>query len=412
MPGVAIMENERPRSEMKRLARPRRVVPPVGQLRTAGALLFPILALVAGVIFVVLSAGSGQTSPATREDIPAGPDAGVFGVQPEEPGALALGANGALYISDTRRDQILQRSPRGLLTVLAGTGTPGFSGDGGPARQAEIDDPGGMAVGGDGTVYFADQGNNRVRAIAPDGKISTVAGDGSGGGAVPNGTLALRAPLSDPADVAIGPDGQLYIADAGSDQVLRLGRGGRLYIVAGPAASRAAGVTGIGGPATRASPDGPDAIAFDGKGDLFIAGENTKALLMVDPRGIMRLVSSRFYPRGSGGLVSGPHGVVYAMDTQLLVALSPSGESAVYDFAGHYPLGRKGGAFLPDGITVAPDGTIYADTDSGNGWASTSAIVALSPDRRLRVVWRTPPRRRLSGARQLAHPGAGQHGVS
>ncbi len=379
---------------MKLLVRPRRVA--TFRLRALGALLFPILAAAGGVVFVVVSAGSGKTPPVPGEEIPMPPNAWIHGVQPKAPGALAFGPSGALYISDTRRDQILERSTAGRLTAVAGTGVRGFSGDGGPANQAGIDDPGGMAVTADGTVYFADQGNNRVRAIAPDGTISTVAGDGSGKGEVANGTPALRASLSDPADVAIGPDGELYIADAGNDQVLRLSPDGRLYIVAGPAVLKAAGVTGIGGPATRASPDGPDAIAFDGKGDLFIAGENTKALLMVDPRGIMRLVSSRFYPRGDGGLVAGPGGVVYAMDTQLLVRLSPSGESTVYDFAGRLPLGRSGGAFLPDGIAVASDGTIYADTDSGNGWAATSSIVAVPPGQRLRVVWRTP--RHLSSA--------------
>ena len=99
-------------------------------------------------------------------------------VVPRQPGPLALGANGDLYVADDALNDILARLPDGRFKVVAGTGKPGFSGDGGPATQAELDRPLGMAVAPDGTLYFADAGNSRVRAILPDGTITTIAGNG------------------------------------------------------------------------------------------------------------------------------------------------------------------------------------------------------------------------------------------
>ncbi len=86
-------------------------------------------------------------------------------IAPKRPEALALAPGGDLYIADDIRNQVLERLPDGRFRVVAGNGTTGYSGDGGPATEAEIDDPGGMAVSSDGTLYFADSGNDRVRAV-------------------------------------------------------------------------------------------------------------------------------------------------------------------------------------------------------------------------------------------------------
>ena len=86
-------------------------------------------------------------------------------VVPKRPGALALMPNGALLVADEGRDQILEWQ-HGRFSVVAGTAKTGFTGDGGQARQAEINDPAGMAIGRDGSVYFADSGNSRIREIS------------------------------------------------------------------------------------------------------------------------------------------------------------------------------------------------------------------------------------------------------
>ena len=122
-------------------------------------------------------------------------------VVPWQPGPLALGANGKLYVADDALNGILARLPDGRFKVVAGTGKPGDSGDGGPATEAELDRPLGMAVAPDGTLYFADAGNSRVRAILPNGTITTIAGNGQAATG-PAGTPTI---VGTPSDTAIGP---------------------------------------------------------------------------------------------------------------------------------------------------------------------------------------------------------------
>jgi hypothetical protein len=302
---------------------------------------------------------------------------------PRQPGALALAADGGLYIADDGRDQILELLPSGRFKLVAGNGKRGFSGDGGRAVAAELNDPGGMAVAGDGSLYFADIANDRIRKVSPQGLITTVAGNGKGGW-TRDGLPALSAPLLSPLAVAIARDGRLYIA--ASIGVLRLGLDGRLTRVAG--VRRYGGVYGIGRPATEASADGADGLAFDSAGNLYLAGFATKTLLMIDPRGRMRLPDgmSGFYPRGFGGLVTTPNGRVVATDTQDIVELTPRGPKPIYTFTGRKVAGITG--FLPAGVAVSANGVIYTDTGFGNGWSSGSAIVAITSAQHVHTLWR------------------------
>jgi sugar lactone lactonase YvrE len=305
-------------------------------------------------------------------------------IRPEQPGALAVGPRGALYVADPKRQQILMRLPDGSFRVIAGTGRAGFSGDSGPAIDAELRDPEGMTVSTNGTLYFADEGNNRVREITPDGRIHTIAGDGRFGW-VKGGTRALKASIGSPNDVALNPDGLLYIA--ASNEILSLNTDGTLTRIAGN--RHYEGAYGVGGLAVNASPDGPGGLAFSRSGDLFMAGLNTKALLMIDRSGTMRtpIGMTGFYPRGRGGIVTTHTGKVVAIQTQTIVTLTPTSMKTIYNFSGRRIAGIRG--FLPNGLAVSPSGTIYTDTDTdkGNGWASGTAIVAINPNHTVSVLW-------------------------
>jgi hypothetical protein len=295
-----------------------------------------------------------------------------------------------LYVADSSRDQILERHPDGTFTVAVGKGTEGFSGDGGPAVDAELNAPSAMFFSAGGTLYVADKGNGRIRAVSAQGVISTVAGDGGASAWVSNGTLAKSAALGSVAAAIVGPDGALYIADDTSSQVLRLSGAGTLTTVAG--ISTAAGVDGIGGPATAASADGPDGLAFDSTGDLYIAGSNTKTLLMVTPGGTMTLPlgTTGFYPRGDGGLVESPAGNVIGMNELAIDRLSPRGAQTIVSFASPSLFHGIHG-FSPNGIAMGRDGTIYADTFYGNGYTDKSALVAISPNgQSSRILWEPP----------------------
>jgi sugar lactone lactonase YvrE len=208
----------------------------------------------------------------------------TFGPQPQTPGSLAIGPDGGLYIADYARDQILELR-NGTFRVVAGDGKRGYRGDAGPAAQAEINGPFGMAFRG-GTLYFADSGNNRIRAVSTSGIITTVAGNGRIGW-VADGTPALAAALN-PSAMTFGPDGRMYVT---SDlEVLRLNSNDTFTRVIGNPKSPDA-VCGSGVPAVDACPDGAEGLAFDGKGDLYVYGSDTKALLMVNPEGTFRILN-------------------------------------------------------------------------------------------------------------------------
>ena len=166
------------------------------------------------------------------------------------PRGVAFGPDGAMYVADSDRSVVRRVSPDGAtVAVVAGSGTRGDGGDGGPATRAQLAWPTGLAVARDGSVYIADRGAHRVRKVAPDGTISTVAGTGEAGfraarGVDPEGAPAATQPLDSPAGVALAADGTLYIADTFNNLVRKVTPDGRLYTVAGTGAAEYTGDSG------------------------------------------------------------------------------------------------------------------------------------------------------------------------
>lgn len=136
------------------------------------------------------------------------------------PGALAVDANGYLYIADTGNHVIRRVSPDGVITTYAGSGFRGYGGDGGPATQAalNLDNPGALAVDSTGTLFIADSFNHRIRCVTPDGLIHTVAGTGVQG-FWGDGGSALEARLNTPAGLALASNGTLYVSDSGNRRI-------------------------------------------------------------------------------------------------------------------------------------------------------------------------------------------------
>ncbi|MGC4068868.1 MAG: RHS repeat-associated core domain-containing protein [Polyangiaceae bacterium] len=126
------------------------------------------------------------------------------------PSGVAVAVDGTVYLSDREGHRIRAVLPDGSITTLAGRGTAGFSGDGGAALEAELSSPRGLALGPDGSLYVVDQGNNRIRRVTPDGLIQTVIGGGTN--AIADGSLATYVKLDEPDGIAMGADGTLYIA--------------------------------------------------------------------------------------------------------------------------------------------------------------------------------------------------------
>jgi len=153
------------------------------------------------------------------------------------PYAIIEDASENLYVSDMGSNQVFEITQAGAVSVVAGNGLAGFSGDGGPASQAQLNAPGGIAFDSAGTLYIADSGNNRIRTVTTDGTIHTIAGSGVAGFAG-DGSTSDFAAFVNPLGVAVDASGNVYVADSGNNRVRMLSR----QTTPTPA------LTGIGGP--------------------------------------------------------------------------------------------------------------------------------------------------------------------
>jgi uncharacterized protein (TIGR03437 family) len=208
-----------------------------------------------GVIATVAGNGtqgiSGDRGPATSAQL-------------NQPTAVAADFAGNLYISDTGNIRIRKVSS-GVITTVAGNGTPGFSGDNGPATSARLFGPSGLAADSAGNIYIADADNGRVRKVS-NGVVTTVAGNGAHGYSGDNGP-ATSAQLSGPLGVAVDASGNLYIADFYVNRIRKVANG----VITTVAGDGTQGFGGDNGPATSASMFWPGSVAVDSAGNLYIA---------------------------------------------------------------------------------------------------------------------------------------------
>lgn len=204
------------------------------------------------------------------------------------PVATALGPDGSLYIADQANQRIRRIDPEGVINTFAGNGIAGFGGDGGPAEEAQISLPGGqaappagrIAVDGDGALYIADSANHRIRKVDADGTMSTLAGDGVHRYAG-DGGQATAASLYRPSDVAVDADGNVFIADTDNSCVRKVDPSGVISTVAG-----ICGSPGLGDPgqvATEMNLDRPYGIDLDDDGTLYIADTHNHRIVVVHP---------------------------------------------------------------------------------------------------------------------------------
>ncbi len=199
--------------------------------------------------------------------------------QLREPGGAAVDSAGNLYIADAGNHRIRKVDSGGAITTVAGSGTSGFGGDGGAATAAGLDNPIGVAVDSAGNLYIADAGNHRIRKVDTLGAITTVAGSGTAGYSG-DGGAATAAQLSSPYGVAVDSAGNLYIADESNHRIRKVDSGGAITTVAG---SGTAGYGGDGGAATAAQLREPIGVAVDSAGNLYIADTGNHRIRWVLP---------------------------------------------------------------------------------------------------------------------------------
>lgn len=227
---------------------------------------------------------------------------------------LAIGNSGEIYVTDAWvNGRVRKVGANGIISTVAGTGAMTWDGDGGPATEATIYYPWGVKQDAAGNLYIVDYIANQVRKVAPNGIISTVAGDGIGYDG--DGGPAVSARMRRPTRIAVDAAGNLYIADYGNNRVRKVGTDGIITTVAG---NGTASFGGDGGPAAAASIWGPMALAFDAAGNLYIGDYGNNRIRRVGTDGIISTVAGNglFGPAGDGGpatqaALTGPTGIAF-----------------------------------------------------------------------------------------------------
>lgn len=207
------------------------------------------------------------------------------------PWGLTFDNAGNILISDVGNRVIRKVSTNGTISTIAGTpGSYGFSGDGGPATAAQLGAPAGLCVDPAGNIYFADPGKHVVRKIAPNGIITTIAGTGGTSGYSGNGGAATAALLNSPYDVCLDASGNLYVADKGNHAIRKIATNGIITTIAGIGGSLNYGFTGDGGAATAAKLNNPQSVSIDATGNLYISDYTNNRIRKVTSAGIISTI--------------------------------------------------------------------------------------------------------------------------
>ncbi|HTW63120.1 MAG TPA: hypothetical protein VME17_00835 [Bryobacteraceae bacterium] len=329
------------------------------------------------------------------------------------PLGVAIDQSGRLYIADTANNAVRIVSLDGTISTVAGTGVSGFSGDGGPASNAQLNHPEGVAVSPAGDIYVADTGNNRIRRLSPDGTISTFAGNGQAGNAGDFGP-ATAANLSAPGSVAVDSFLNVLIADTGNNRVRKVAADGLIVPFAG---TGTASFSGDGGPAVQASLNAPASVVAGTNQTVYVADAGNYRI-----RQIQDGIISTFIGSGTQGSQTQPCAALSAeLDSPMSLAVDQFGrvflsdtssgrldmlgtDCALYPIAGTGMLGYSG-----DGGQA-----LSAQFNSPNGVATTlfgEAYVADSGNNRIRKL--TPQSIDAACAEESASLGfAPQQGVS
>ncbi|PYT24412.1 MAG: hypothetical protein DMG57_28945 [Acidobacteria bacterium] len=344
------------------------------------AILCAALALAAGPKRIATIAGTGVAGflgdggPASRAQI-------------NNPYGLTLGPDGALYFCEVDNHRLRRLDlKRQIISTVAGNGRAGYSGDGGPALEASLNQPYEVRFDRSGNMYFVEMQNHIVRRVDADTNVITTAAGTGTAGFSGDGGAAAKAQLRQPHSIAIAPDGALLICDIGNHRIRRVDlTAGTITTFAGTGEG---GTTPDGATLDGTPLNGPRAIAVDPEGNLYVALREGNAVYRIDSRRrrIFHVAGTgeKGYS-GDGGparmaQLSGPKGIAYAPDRSLYIADTESHTIRSIDLAtgiirtvvgtgerGSGPDGDplKCSLSRPHGIFVAPDGRIYiGDSES------------------------------------------------
>jgi sugar lactone lactonase YvrE len=292
----------------------------------------------------------------------------------EDVAGLAFQADGTLIVAGGETNRILRLTPDGKLSPFAGDGEED-SADG-PAAQARFDGPEDVAVDGEGNVYVAEGGSDRIRAIAPDGRVTTIAGGDDGFADGPG----AQAQFDGPTAVAVDVAGNVFVADWGNSRVRKIAPDGTVSTLAGNGDETFA--DGPGGPAGAASFNAPGGVAVDTHGNVYVADSANHRIRRIGRDGLVTTFAgngrrkvrdgaatraSFYYPthvvcRPSGGLL------VLDLGCAGLRRVDADGQVTTLRFAG------PGADAVPDGLACARDGSAVVSD------ASQARLLRISAD--------------------------------
>ncbi len=284
-----------------------------------------------------------------------------------QPAGLAFDTSGNLYVADSGHNSIRRISTSGIITTVAGNGTPGFSGDGGAATSAQLDSPSAVAVDAAGNLYIADVTNQRIRMVTAGGTITTIAGTGTVGFSGDNGP-ATAANLNQPSGVAVDSNGVVYIADQANFRVRKVVAG----TITTAAGNGTFGLSGDGGPATAAQLNSVTAVIVDVANNLYIVESYDVRAVLAGQVNIQRVAGT-----GSPGYSGDGGAPAVAMFRNLsALALDSTGVTGYLADAGNSRLRKFSTTLI---TTFAGNGSLDYSNGSGSGLLGTTASL-LTPN--------------------------------
>jgi Bacterial Ig domain/Secretion system C-terminal sorting domain len=301
----------------------------------------------------------------------------------DNPWCTTVSPGGTVYISDFNAHVVRKVSTTGIVTTVAGNGTAGSAGTGGPATLAELNIPRGIVVDGAGTIFIADQNNQVVRKVSPAGFITNVVGTGVSGFSG-DGGQATAAKISYPQNVALDRFNNLYISDY-NHVIRKVNSAGVITTIAGT--SGIPGYLGDGGPATAAQLNYPYGMAFDTSGNMYFADNWNNVIRRISTTGVITTVAgtgTAGYSGDAGAATSATlnrptdvaidkYGNLYIADQVNNVVRKVNAQGTISTFAGNHTAGYIGDGGLaiaaelnvPADVTVDTSGKLYI-ADNGN----------------------------------------------
>ncbi|MBI4551402.1 MAG: choice-of-anchor D domain-containing protein [Candidatus Latescibacteria bacterium] len=210
-----------------------------------------------------------------------------------QPTRVFVDRDGTLYIGDPENHRIRKVDTGGIITTIAGNGSSGFAGDGGLATQARLYFPWAVFVTGEGTIYIADTSNQRIRKVDTNGVITTIAGTGNAFGPLGDGGPATQASFYNPTSLFVDETRNLYFTDQGGHRIRKVDSNGIITTIAGsgPTGYENGSFAGDGGLATQARLDSPSGLFVDKTGNLYLADTGNQRIRKVDTNGVITTIA-------------------------------------------------------------------------------------------------------------------------